>query len=896
MATALKLKSFLFNSKVFLISLFLLAFYLITMSYLNSYSFYEYYIKNINKIDYMRFERLTFQLNFTKVFKKRTYANDGDSVNLELSSEDLIAFRETYHSSFKNDQGLFIDSGINSIPDDINQWRKAKVTFGDTKQKVKVKIHGTSRGPVRNSFSSFNHIKSIVQDRVNIEYIDASKGGYAFKIKLSSKDNYHAGMRRINFLSPLDDWDITQNALNRYISKINVITTYGSLRKMHINGLLVGPYLMQEQINKELLERNFQITNYALFKSNDDWNKSFGESHIGTTDYTSFDKEQDGEPSTVLTASALLERLFDAIKNEDINDIYSLVDIDNLAKISALIKLTGNIGPLNGDNVRYIFNAATGKFQLTYRLETGPKKLETAAPANFDLDKYNDVHYHKIFNLLIQDKNFIGLRNSHLSKIVSSKEDLLVMFQSEYDKSLDFFSNINFPTNYIKYRYRNNLNTIKHNLAIIKKYLEYTKVYITIHEQETGAHELKILLDSYTPLSVRKLVSCDGKIYVPDMPIKLNIPTYSRIDGYIIHNNINKLMSPYKCIKDIKMRRDSSISNIDSSNIYINYSKKVQYHDSQGLDFFGEKLQKNDLVKKERILKSYRISKGNYRIDKDIIFPKNSVVTIDPGTSIYLGDNVSFFIKGTLIAEGTEELPITISGSKNKPFGTFAVMGSEIFDDYVTLNFFHLKGGNEKTINGIYFSGQASFHRVDVAINNSIFENSKSDDGLNIKFGTIEIKNSTFKNNIGDQVDLDFTRGNIFNNLFFINSANKKYFISDGLDISGSNVEITNNRFENMTDKGISIGEKSVALVSENNIEGNNIGIAAKDASHVCLENNNLKNNIVDISGYIKKKMYGLPSIAIRNQIFKNTHMLDINNKLQEKFKFQSCDNSSEII
>ena len=98
------------------------------------------------------------------------------------------------------------------------------------------------------------------------------------------------------------------------------------------------------------------------------------------------------------------------------------------------------------------------------------------------------------------------------------------------------------------------------------------------------------------------------------------------------------------------------------------------------------------------------------------------------------------------------------------------------------------------------------------------------------------------------------------------------------------------------TDKGIRIGEKSIALVSENNIEGNNIGIAAKDASNVCIENNILKNNIVDISGYIKKKMYGLPSIAIRNQIFKNTYMLDINNKLKEKFKFQSCDNSSEMI
>ncbi|MAD57622.1 MAG: hypothetical protein CMK44_03495 [Porticoccus sp.] len=896
MSTFLKLESFSSKSKIFIVTLLVFVFYFMAMSFLNSYSFYKFYTKNFKKIEYARFEKIIFELDFTQSLKKRTFVNDGNSVNLKFSAEDLLAFRQTYFTSFENNDGPISNSSIMYISDDTNRWRKAKVVFADTEQKVKVKLHGTSNGPIRKSFKNLDHIREKLHKFVDIEYIDPSTGGYAFKIKIPSKESFHSGMRRINFLSPYDDWGITQNALNRLISENNVITAYGTLRKLYINGLFIGPYLMQEQINKELLERNFQITNYAALKSNDDWNKSLNTAHAGTTDYTAFDKEQDGEPETVRVATTLLEKLFDAIKRKNIKDIYSLVDINNLAKVAAFIKLTGSVGPLYGDNTRYIFNAATGKFQFTFRLESGPSKIEATAPANFDLDKYNDVHYHKIFDLLIQDKEFVNLRNIFLSKIIASEDNLLAMIQYEHDKSSEFFSSINFPTNYIKYRYQGNLDIIKHNIKHIKKYLEYSKVYVTVHERETGDHELKILLDSYTSSSIKKFISCDGKVYTPKTPIRLNTPTYSRIDGYIIFNNINKFISPFGCIKDIKIQRDWSISNINPSNIYINYSKEVLYHDRHGLEFFGKKLLKVDLNTKKRAIKKYRISRGNYYINKDIVFPENSFVSIDPGTSIYLENNVSFFVKGTLVAEGTKELPIIVTGAKGKPFGTFAVMGSERFDDYVSLRFFHIRGGNEKIINGIYFTGQASFHRVDVEIKNSVFEDSESDDGLNIKYGNIKIKDSIFRNNIGDQVDLDFTKGDVSNNLFFINNAYKNFISSDGLDISGSNVKITNNRFENMTDKGISIGEQSVALVSKNEIKGNNIGIATKDSSDVCLENNNLRNNIIDIAGYIKKKMYGLPSIGIRNQAFKNIYILDINNKLQDKFNFQLCDNSSEVI
>ena len=82
------------------------------------------------------------------------------------------------------------------------------------------------------------------------------------------------------------------------------------------------------------------------------------------------------------------------------------------------------------------------------------------------------------------------------------------------------------------------------------------------------------------------------------------------------------------------------------------------------------------------------------------------------------------------------------------------------------------------------------------------------------------------------------------------------------------------NDFFNMTDKGISIGEKSKVLITNNMIKDNNTGIAVKDGSSVCLNGNNFIENKMDISSYVKKKMYSTPSVQIKNQIFDNVSIM----------------------
>ena len=113
--------------------------------------------------------------------------------------------------------------------------------------------------------------------------------------------------------------------------------------------------------------------------------------------------------------------------------------------------------------------------------------------------------------------------------------------------------------------------------------------------------------------------------------------------------------------------------------------------------------------------------------------------------------------------------------------------------------------------------------------------------------------------------------------------------ITDGSDISGSNVFIYMNQFYNMTDKGISIGEKSNAYVTSNIFKNNNSAIVAKDDSRLCLKNNKYTNNKYDLDGYIKKKMYNKPKIYYVENSDLNINKINQENYVIENMLTELC-------
>ena len=109
-----------------------------------------------------------------------------------------------------------------------------------------------------------------------------------------------------------------------------------------------------------------------------------------------------------------------------------------------------------------------------------------------------------------------------------------------------------------------------------------------------------------------------------------------------------------------------------------------------------------------------------------------------------------------------------------------------------------------------------------------------------------------------DGLDIDFSSLSI-NKIFIENSDN------DCIDLSFGEYKIKKATLTNCGDKGISIGEKSLAFIDNVNILKTDIGIASKDSSIVEVLESKINTTRVCLSAYRKKQEFNSASIKIQN-------------------------------
>ena len=130
---------------------------------------------------------------------------------------------------------------------------------------------------------------------------------------------------------------------------------------------------------------------------------------------------------------------------------------------------------------------------------------------------------------------------------------------------------------------------------------------------------------------------------------------------------------------------------------------------------------------------------------------------------------------------------------------------------------------------GWVLTGGVTFYHSPVSMADCSFEGTRAEDALNV-FGTdLSLERVTFSGCASDAFDGDFVTGTLTACTFTDGRA-------DGVDVSGSDVEIVDCRFLDLDDKAISVGEQSRVRVRGGSIERVGLGIAAKDGSEVDVE------------------------------------------------------------
>ncbi len=283
----------------------------------------------------------------------------------------------------------------------------------------------------------------------------------------------------------------------------------------------------------------------------------------------------------------------------------------------------------------------------------------------------------------------------------------------------------------------------------------------------------------------------------------------------------------------------------------------------------------------------------------DVRVQPGATLTVEAGVEIRMADKASVYVHGGLRVLGTPDMPVTIqpnlsptgrkphfntqprwgviaaidatdtiriyhaviSGSgfgidRNKHFSTITALNSPITIDYTSIT------DNIQPFYSEYSS---------VYIGNSAFRSQNTCDLINVKYTSQAlVENCDLKGNKApdtDAIDYDGVIGGTIRN-------NRIYGFwgdnSDGIDLGETSRDllIEGNIIFNCTDKGISVGQASTALIRRNLIFDCDKGVAVKDHhSFATIDQNTFYANNITIASYEKNNGGGGGNVVVRNTI-----------------------------
>ncbi|CCQ10476.1 hypothetical protein PALB_13430 [Pseudoalteromonas luteoviolacea B = ATCC 29581] len=252
---------------------------------------------------------------------------------------------------------------------------------------------------------------------------------------------------------------------------------------------------------------------------------------------------------------------------------------------------------------------------------------------------------------------------------------------------------------------------------------------------------------------------------------------------------------------------------------------------------------------------SWTIPAGNWQINEYVRTPDAWQVNIEPGSVIEFAPNSGLMVFGSLNAKGTAENTITFKAKDEK----LGWSGVTVYGDNLTYPSYlehalSMEAASPKL--GLWQPrGATYFVQSLVNVDHFKVHHNNSEDAFNAINSVLNISNLTISDALSDAFDCDFCTGEIRDSRF-INIGFRSG--GDGIDVSGSEIKVTNTYYEKVRDKAISGGERSRLDVNNATFKEVNFGIVAKDDTTITASDVNaqsVKHNA--LMSYSKKRIFG---------------------------------------
>lgn len=247
---------------------------------------------------------------------------------------------------------------------------------------------------------------------------------------------------------------------------------------------------------------------------------------------------------------------------------------------------------------------------------------------------------------------------------------------------------------------------------------------------------------------------------------------------------------------------------------------------------------------------------GTWEIDGNLVLPAGLGLRLGPGTTLRFGPETYLLATGPLDFRGSEDAPVVLQPSGETWQGVVVLQSRAPSSwQYVTV-----ERASAVDQAGWTLTGGVTFYESPIRLAHSRIVDSQGEDGINVIRTQFEFVQSEFGPTVSDAFDGDFVQGTVEGCAFHDVGG-------DGIDVSGSDVQVRDVRLLNLGDKGISVGEGSRLTARDVTIETAGFGVVSKDLSQTTLDNVTISDvRLAGLAAYIKKPSYG-PATMTANAI-----------------------------
>jgi len=750
-----------------------------------------------------------------------------------------IGFKELKQIEYKRAEAL----EINQLLLNDSDYVPATIRYEDNEVRVKLRLKGG---------------------------IDHWKGDkWSFRIKTKG-DNSFLGMQTFAIHYPGARENLNELIFQRALKKEGIISIRYEFVQVYVNGENKGIFAIEEGFDKQLIEYNNRREG-ILVKFED---QSTKEQDIKIQEYFSSDlvrnKYQNEHNMRDWFYNNNIEpyngaRIFnDTALSNQFNQAKNLLelfkqgrlktsevfDIDKLSKYYAIVSVFGCRHGTYWNNERFYYNPITSLLEpIGYDGNCGDSWSEFTSK-EYALSCLNNENsceeFPEWFDLIMRDEVFFEKYIQKLEKFskTSYLDDLFLELNSEIKKDTNILHKDN-PLYYFREDiYYDNQKQIRMDLN--------PKTSINVYVKERALNKITLLIANIQSFPIQ-IINLNSNGFDYSLNQKNNI-VQPRQEGLLNYQEF-----------------EFYGNNISLENLKVNYkifgTENIKSQEGYPWSYIEEDFSEKDFIRQEDNLSSFElleikedtktilIKKGSWTLNKSLVIPKGFSVLVEEGTVINLINHSMILSYSDVNFKGNKEQPIQITSSDGTGQG-ISVLNSKkkSFLNYVTFdNLINpLKENWELT-------GAINFYESDIELKNVIIQEINAEDGLNIINSNFSIEDSTFESCFSDCLDVDFGKGEIINS-FFLDCGN------DGLDFSGSLIDLKEINVFNVGDKGVSVGEGSNVSIENLKVDGANLGVASKDLSEIIINNAEISNTNYSIAAYQKKSEYG-PALINANNV-----------------------------